>query len=179
MEAAKEMADKGGKRMVDLTKANTPVSEIDPKDPRPQDPGKLRRSWSKIPITLTNELGFVVYETGVQSFVDYAPHVEYGTGLWGPKHAKYEIRPKTPGGVLAFRGRRGGPQGFELDIHNGVVHGGMVFAQVVHHPGSPGQHMVAIAAAKTEAEFHSLMEPVLKRWVTNVEQAWDRARVTR
>ena len=33
--------------------------------------------------------------------VHYAPHLEMGTGLWGPKHAKYEIRPKTKK-ALAF-----------------------------------------------------------------------------
>ncbi len=26
--------------------------------------------------------------------VPYAPHLEYGTGLWGPRHAKYVIEPR-------------------------------------------------------------------------------------
>lgn len=50
---------------------------------------------------------------------DYGADVEYGT-------QPHEIRPKTPGGVLAFPG----------------AGGGTVFAKVVHHPGTaPAPYM--------------------------------------
>jgi hypothetical protein len=70
--------------------------------------------------------------------------------LWGPEHRKYLILPKRPGGFLAWRGP-----------------GGMIFARAVWHPGSPGQHMVQIAAAAVEIEMMSgvLFNDLLHEWV--------------
>ena len=73
--------------------------------------------------------------------MEYAPYVEDGTGLWGPKHAKYEIKPKRPGGWLRW-----------ID----PMTGDPVFARRVMHPGWPGNHMFAIGAALTEQEFDAV-----------------------
>lgn len=50
--------------------------------------------------------------------VEYGPHVEYGTGLHGPKATEIIIRPRRAGGVLRFQ------------IGNRIV-----FAKSVKHPG--------------------------------------------
>src|SRR5438105_1992598 len=73
----------------------------------PVDTHALRESIEKKPV-IRLSWG---WEGGIYSELEYAPHVEYGTGLWGPKHSKYKIEPKTPGGVLAFFARVTTPEG--------------------------------------------------------------------
>ena len=92
--------------------------------------------------------------------MDYAPHVEYGTGLWGPSGAKYPIYPKDPGGLLHWIDRDSGQH---------------VFAKMVMHPGSPGQHMIAIAGSMAEAEFDggAIGDGVLGEWARTVEASAD------
>jgi len=144
--AARRMAEKGGDRMVDVTVMNTPIHH-----------GNLRTSWYQLPTQRATFGPWPAYKSGVATDVDYAPHVEYGTGLWGPKGAKYPIVPKKPGGFLKF-----------------MVDGKEVFAKRVMHPGSPGQHMVAIAADVVEAETDGdLMGGVLRQWETAVEGSAD------
>lgn len=145
--AARRMAYKGGRRMVQVTTINTPVES-----------GHLRQSWRVVPVTKSLRRGVPSYESGVETDVSYAPYVEHGTGLFGPKHSKYVIRPKKPGGVLHW-------------IGPGGEH---VFAREVHHPGSPGNHMVAIAAEVVEHEMDGeLMKDVLDDWVREVEASAD------
>lgn len=139
--AMQRMAQHGGDRMVDWTIRNTPV-----------DTRNLRTSWYQKPVTVGFTVGGdLYYESGVATDVDYAPHVEHGTGLWGPKGAKYRIRAK---------GRAAGG----ADYLRFVVGGQVVFAKEVWHPGSPGNHMVAIAAAMTEAQMDTILRPILERW---------------
>jgi hypothetical protein len=116
----------------------------------PVDTGELKASWRERPVLIVvNDHGEVVYESAVYTELDYAPDVEYGTGLWGPHHAKYLIEPKNPDGVLHWIGKDGVDR----------------FARRVWHPGSPGAHMLAISVAETEAQLHALMEPLLHEWV--------------
>lgn len=146
--AARKMADDGAGFMVGRARENTPT-----------DTGHLKESWKKKPVLIVvNALGQTVYESGVETDVDYAPYVEHGTGLWGPKHAKYPIRPKKEGGWLHWLG----PEGEN------------VFAKLVMHPGSPGHHMVAIAIAETEAALHAVCEPALQTWLALQTAVWDR-----
>lgn len=123
-EASKRMARSGGEFLTDAAKARTPV-----------DTGELRESWKTKPVleTRSEDRGFPVFESGTETDVDYAPYVEHGTGLWGPKHKKYEIRPKQPGGMLHWK----------------TAEGHDVYARLVMHPGSKGHNM--LAAAFTDA----------------------------
>jgi hypothetical protein len=140
---AHRMTERGGKAVLDATVKHTPV-----------DTDHLRQSWKRKPVVIVASLsGDVVYESGVETNVDYAPYVEHGTGLWGPKHAKYEIRPKKPGGTLHWIGKDGED----------------VFAKLVMHPGSPGAHMVAIAIAEVELAMHLLMAVELEMWAKFTE----------
>lgn len=137
--ASREMARRGGAAWTVAVRAKTPI-----------DTGELEASWrEKIVLISLNDVGEVVYESGPYTETSYAPDVEYGTGLWGPKHAKYLIEPKNPDGVLHWIGKDGES----------------VFARRVWHPGSPGAHMLAISGAETEAAMQELLAPVLEAWV--------------
>lgn len=137
-------AGAGAKRLTALVKKNTPVDE-----------GILIASIEETPtVILKDALGRTVYQSGTHTDLDRAPHTEYGTGLWGPHHAKYEIRPKKPGGFLHWVNDAGQD----------------VFAKRVMHPGSPGAHMFAIGVAVAEAEFDRIVGPHLRRWAREVER---------
>jgi hypothetical protein len=137
----------GGSRMVDFTIINTPV-----------DTRNLRTSWYQKPVTVVHEQGgAAVYESGVATDVDYAPYVEHGTGLFGPHHRKYRIRAK---------GKAAGGS----DYLRFVIGGKVIFAKQVWHPGSPGQHMVAISASMVEAQFDQIMRPILAEWANAQER---------
>lgn len=121
----------------------------------PIDTGRLRSSYATKPVARgMDERGDPMWTSGVETDVEYAPYVEHGTGLWGPQHRKYEIRPKDPDGTLHWVDPRTGRD---------------VFAKRVMHPGSPGAHMFSVGAAATEAELPALLNPLLVRWAREVE----------
>jgi hypothetical protein len=150
--ACHRMADAGGERMTALVKERTPVGH----QPFAENytPGRLRESIEKKITVVHVRKGRFEYESGTETSVDYAPFVENGTGLWGPNHARYEIKPKNPDGWLRF--------------HD--AHGNAIFAKRVMHPGSPGAHMFAIGAALTEAEFDRIVAPSLNEWAREQER---------
>jgi hypothetical protein len=144
-DAAFKMARRGIDRMHDHAARNTPVRT-----------GNLRTAWFH---TEPVKVGYVIgdgYQAYLKNEVEYAPYVEYGTGIYGPEHRPYVIVPKDPNGFLAWRGKDG---------H-------WVFAKKVLHPGSPGNHMLALAAHFTEAELRSteLVAGVLAEWQRVIEE---------
>ena len=155
--ALKQVADDGGKLMVEKVQENTPV-----------DTRVLRNSIRKRPVRLTTWRGAPTYESGAYTEVEYGPHVEHGTGLWGPKNAKYRIEPKDPNGVLAFF-VKGSPSGIASGAGS-TSEGTLVFARYVMHPGSPGQHMFAIGVAFVEASFDEVAQRGLNTWATRTER---------
>src|SRR5262245_34093277 len=116
---SRSIAERGGNEMQEWTIKNTPI-----------DSGNLRTSWYVLPVKRIRHLLGPAYQSGTETRVEYAPYVEHGTGLWGPSKSKYWIRPKNPDGYLRWRDRETGQ---------------WVYAKAVRHPGSPPQHMVAIA----------------------------------
>jgi hypothetical protein len=164
----REIVQEGTKHWRDVTRANTPIERF-LKSVSTKPPYHLRNSWEiatlKV-IHVGSDLP-VLLESAVYTEVEYAPYVEEGTGLWGPSHAKYVIRPKRPGGWLSWIAR---------DTHvrrdGSVIRPGeRVFAREVLHPGSPGQHMLAIGAHMTESQFRVWVGPVLDRWKDRCERA--------
>lgn len=81
--------------------------------PRPEGTGRLYRSLFRS--------GTGSLKQTVGHYLDEAPHAEHV--IFGS--IPHEIRPKKPGGVLAWRSRFGGP---------------MVFAKRVWHPGYIGDN---------------------------------------
>jgi hypothetical protein len=142
--ASRAMAEKGGERMTERTRMNTPIHF-----------GELRASIKqKMTVVYPSARG-MVYESGVETNVSYAPYVEQGTGIHGPMHRPFIITPKRPDGWLRWIN---------------PVTGKPVFAKRVVHPGSPGQHMFSIGASMSEHEFYEFAQPILTRWKYEVEQ---------
>ena len=116
----------------------------------PVDTGLLKKSWYTIKAAREGD----AIQSEIATNIDYAPHVEYGTGLYGPKAAKYPILPKKPGGVLRW-----------IDPKTGQE----VFARKVMHPGSPGAYMMMKGANATKAAIAAgLFEPDLDKWQTTI-----------
>lgn len=111
----------------------------------PIDTGELKLSWYQLPTKFSPE----GYTSGIGNNVDYAAHVEYGTGLYGPKAARYPITPKRPGGVLRWYDPKTGKP---------------MFARKVMHPGSPGAHMVSKGASAAEAAMQGMLRPIMAEW---------------
>lgn len=147
--AAMRMAAKGSDRMHELAAQNTPVKT-----------GNLRTAWYSTPVVEVSYVMALGYRSEVRNDISYAAYVEHGTGVYGPRHRPYVIEPRTPGGVLAWRDPKTGR---------------WVHAKRVLHPGSPGNHMLALAAHVVEAETDDgiLMDGVLREWAREVEAAGD------
>ena len=175
-EVLRQGTKRASSRMVDVVKANTPVqgflkqiAYIDSQGRYQsiQHPGHLRDSITERKLLIyTDSRGNRVYESGAETEVSYAPYVEEGTGLWGPKRSKYIIRPKRPGGWLSWITQHG----FTRRDGTFVQPGTRVFAKKVEHPGSPGNHMFKIGVLMVEAEFDEIMAPILRDWVTDCER---------
>ena len=105
--------------------------------------GTLRRSITAEKITVENGVIRGAVGAGGQG-APYAEAQDSGSGLYGPRGAKYPILPKTPGGVLAW------PQGgvatrlsgaisakVRQQLASGKLKAGQVFtfARSVQHPG--------------------------------------------
>lgn len=150
-ELCRDLAEEGGGQMTENIRRFTPVGK------RPFEegyvPGDLLASiMQKIVVVYPSPAGWV-YESGTETNLDYAVYVEHGTGLWGPKRAKYEITPKNPNGWLRFHDK----------------HGNVIFAKRVMHPGSPGAHMFTRGAELTEAGFKAWADNNVDRWAIGVE----------
>lgn len=143
--------------MTALVKANTPIGH----QPFSENyiPGALRASIEQKVTVVYVQRGRIVYESGCETNLDYAPFVENGTGLWGPRRQMYEIRPKRPDGWLRWR-----------DQETGEV----IFAKRVMHPGSPGAHMFAIGAVMVEHEAHAFLQELASEWARRQERDWER-----
>lgn len=156
--AARDITTAGGDVIHDKVVENTPIGGTS----FPYEEGgggNLRASWRRNP-TRKKRWGVLgdEYHSEVYTTVEYAPFIEHGWGLWGPHHAKYLIRPKKPDGVLRWRDRETGE---------------WVYAKYVYHPGSPGHHMMALAAAYAEATIDEIARPHLEQWARMIEKQAD------
>lgn len=145
-ETTRAYAERGAEVMRDRTREHTPV-----------ETGELRESWYLTVARKTASLAGPAWEAGTATDVEYAPYVEYGTGLWGPKHAKYPIRPKDPAGWLHWVGKDG-------EDH---------FAKLVMHPGSPGQGMLAKGMRDTYVESSVFGPAVLEARMQLMAARWE------
>lgn len=90
--------------------------------------------------------------TGVETNDPIALHVEYGTGLWGPKHATYPIIP-----VRARSLRFAVATSMNIKTRR-VNKTRVIFTNLVNHPGSPGQHMFLLGITATELAHDRITE---------------------
>ena len=129
--AAQRMASTGGDRLHAAIAENTPVRT-----------GNLRTSWYREPTVPESHGSATAYVSRVRTDVDYAPYVNYGTGLFGPKHAKYLIEPHPPKRFLSW-----------IDPATRR----RVFYRQVWHPGSPGAHMIQYGAGLVEGLANEIL----------------------
>ncbi len=157
-EVARDVQD----HMLDVVIENTPIGGRDGGQGRG---GNLRTSWRGKPIVKFYAGGNPAYLGGVETDVEYAPDVEYGTGLFGPEGRKYLIEAK-PGKWLSWITSK------PLTFKDGTVvpAGERVFFKRVLHPGSPGHHMVAIAAAVAEGELERTTQHALRAFKARIER---------
>lgn len=174
VKAGQRMAERMQRRGRQLIRMNTPV-----------ETHHLRESYRLSKVRYEREMtsmGVVAFHpyawTGsVWTEVHYAPYVELGTGLWGPRRRKYKIEPKTPGGTLAFRPyAHGGDGSVVLDVLGKPTKSGqLVHVRFVMHPGSPGNHMFQIGTTMAEHEVQEWANMPLLLWKAEVETRIGRA----
>jgi hypothetical protein len=141
--ALRRMADTGGDRLHDYTVAFTPIRT-----------GNLATSWYRKGTRFELHGASQAYVARVATDVDYAPYVNYGTGLWGPEHRKYLIEPHPPRELLSW-----------ID----PLTGKRVYRRRVWHPGSEGHHMVEKAASMVSATLREMMSEDLRVYKVETE----------
>lgn len=147
--------EKVGDRYQKRVKHHTPVSKVTAAEVlsfgsrgaelnrggRPR--GALRDSW------LVGEVDLLwngqVFRIDVYTLDPVAPHVEWET-------RPHLIKPRNPSGVLTV-----------------PTAGGLVFAKVVHHPGTRGAHMLATATAEIAAEWREIAR---REWAQEIRGFW-------
>jgi hypothetical protein len=145
--ATYKMADAGGDWLLERVIANTPVSytglalQFGGFTPA-RTPGTLKRSWKRGPVE--PRVGGIDpgFEVKVDTHDPIAAYVEWDT-------RPHIIRPRTPGGRLRFRTWPTGE---------------LVYARVVHHPGTKGQHMMSFAAHAATLNFDHIVDEPLRHW---------------
>jgi hypothetical protein len=111
----------------------------------PRDTGHTAASWFTKPVTIGQHEGTLTFDSGVESHSHIARWLEHGV--------KPHEMPKGRG-VVSF-----------VDPHTGK----RVTVRRFYHPGFPGLHLVANAAAFTEANLDSIVRPVLDDWRREAE----------
>ena len=112
------------------------------RDGTPVETGEVRASWEQVPVTRERHPAGPAYRSGVRSEHYRARWVEYGV-------QRHEIRPDDEQALDTPRGPRAGAD----------------------HPGYPGRHPVANAAAYLEANFAREMAPEAERWAAEQDAA--------
>lgn len=138
--------------------------------------GALSRSVTPGRVQVTGSSVTVEVGAGGQG-APYAAAMDQGSGLYGARGAKYPIRPKTPGGVLAWPAAMYGPPGgrfrrlsgaFKLPIARqiaaGTRIGAYVYARGVMHPGvKPTHFLTAAVAIVRERDLGRLLTAAIQR----------------
>lgn len=165
---------RGGDFLLSRVAEYTPVEHVDEAVEdgagRSRAPGTLQRSWKiRRPDGSTDDLALEVWtDDPIAEYVEWdtRPHI---------------IRPKAdrgPASVLAARKPRATTSDMsrpptQEELAHDVVgraalrfveHGHVIYARVVHHPGTRGAHMMAKAIADLEIEFTRIAQEEMQRW---------------
>lgn len=148
--AVHDMAAAGGDFLLERVIANTPTSyhgiALEHQGfghERARTPGTLKRSWRRRPgVRREMRRGTVAMVSEVYTDDPVAPFVENDT-------RPHIIRPKKPGGRLRFRLWPTGE---------------LVYATMVRHPGTTGQHMMLTATNAAYNSFGAICHHSLQEW---------------
>jgi len=165
---------RGGDFLLERVRYYTPVQHVDDAveglGGSTRAPGTLQRSWKiRFSDDSTDVLTLEVWTDD-----PIAEYVEWDT-------RPHEIRPKADRGEASIVAS-GKPRAIRADstrppsqaeLAHDVVgkaalrfveDGHVVYARVVHHPGTRGAHMMAKAVADLEAEFPKIADEEMQRW---------------
>lgn len=160
--AVREMADDVGDFVHERVVEFSPVYEefggggnrwISVNRERGREPGRLKRSWYRLPLVRIRSGADPAWRAEEATDDEVAPWVEEDT-------RPHIIRPKRAGGWLRFRLRGSGRA---------------VYARMVRHPGTTGQHMLRRALDAAEGSFHVVAAPAAEAWVLRQERAFEEA----
>jgi hypothetical protein len=144
--AGRRTTERVGADLRERVRRHTPVAKPPPgaageweasRGGRP--PGTLRESWRVGKVTVRGSGGLMSIDVYTEDPV--APDVEWDT-------QPHIIRPRGEGGMLRFWTRSG-------DV---------VFATIVHHPGTRGVHMLATALVEVAASWQEIGREEMERW---------------
>lgn len=130
-------ADRVADRLHELVTDLTPMSDDPFREFPGRLPGTLKRSWEKGEVEMFRD-GRV--RVTVETFDPVAPHVEWDTS------------------PHLIRARRAAALRFYSPL------GELVFAKVVNHPGTTGQHMMARALDRLQAELPAILRQEMFEW---------------
>lgn len=155
LDVAREITEAVGRRLLEVVMDYTPVAE-DSFGERARAPGSLRRSWRSGDVRVDGR----VFTVEISTDDPIAPMVEWPTRphLIKPSASKEAIaeakfRAKHPGSTangpfarLRFRDRSGQ----------------VIYATMVHHPGTHGAYMMTRALATIDEEWPLIAQRVIR-----------------
>lgn len=149
IEAARRTTDRVGADLQERVAHHTPIAKppaasvaAEWEQARKRPPGTMRESWQIGEVTVTSDGARLTIPVFTEDPV--APYVEWDTQphLIVPKN---QIR-----GILRYWD----------------TSGNIVFAQVVHHPGTKGVHMMATALVEVAASWLTIGAEEMERWAS-------------
>jgi hypothetical protein len=155
----REMAKDGQDALYRYAQEFTPVNE-NPFSSPGRKPGTLRSRWRKLELEHTVARAAPALTGRVENTDPIAPFVENDT-------RPHIIRPRldrAPASVIATRRPRRLGDDPQASLRFVTIGGMVIYARVVHHPGTTGHHMMLKALTRVEVEFSGLMLPALIRW---------------
>jgi hypothetical protein len=159
-DAAREMAEDGREATMGYAAEFTPVN-TNPFSSPGRAPGTLKAAWRKRgPITRGVRRAHPAYTGEYENPDPIAPFVENDTRA-------HLIRPRldrAPASVVATKKPRRMGDDPQAALTWLTIGGVRVFARVVKHPGTTGQHMTLRAAARAEVEMRRICQPALSAW---------------
>lgn len=157
---ARRTTEKVGEDLRKRVRRHTPVAKMDASIRASYDsmghwisaragrvPGTLKESWQVGEVEVVVEGSGERFRIPVYTLDQVAPYVEWET-------RPHLIVPRKPGGVLTIPTRTG-----------------MVFATLVHHPGTRGAHMMATAIQEVAIEWQRIAD---REWRAEVRGFWAR-----
>lgn len=163
---ASQIADAGTDRFQANVRRNTPI-DTNPYRGRPGRPrGFARESIERGLVRRTSTPAGPAFRGSVFTEDDVFPYIEWDT----PPHVIRPRADRAPASVVETRRPRGTVADGRASL-SWLGPMGRVFAKIVHHPGTKGQHPFAIGAAITEAELDEIARGPLASWRLAVTRA--------
>lgn len=154
--ACRRIADDVGDALETATKRKTPIDKsFAPGRPR----GTARESVHRTKVEKTFVAASVAFRVRVRTEDPLFPYIEWTT-------RPHIIRPRADREAATVI-ETGKPRGTQKDGRASLSWrgpGGRVFAKVVHHPGTKGQHPFSLAALQVSGELRGIAVPALREF---------------